>query len=464
MSLINIGLSGMNAANAGLSVTAHNVSNVQTPGFSRLRVGFHSAEGVTGVKVLNTERIADNYLNQQIYAQKSGFGALTAQYGYMEKMEFLLTSDSTSINKGLDRFQASLSEASAKPQDIAYRQTILSEAKSLVHRFSNLQSQMEKQEKQVNSQLDASLSKINSLAASVAAMNKAIVDNSDGGSSQKELLDDRDQAISQLSELMDVNVTFNADGSASLTLAQGEPLVHGSSASKVDLTEKGQLRLEKGKSKFTLEGEIGGTVGGLVSYRSKELSDIRNKLDVMAYSFANKMNAEHEKGYDLDGNRGKPLFSGVDQIEGAAKNIKLNIEDPKELAFSSKPNEPGNNDVLKQLIAQKSEPVSVDVSKLSPEEQAKYQSSIDALKGKSTFNGYTGVIGDWAIKTSQVKVDAKSAKALLSEAQGKRDSNSGVNLDEEASKIMSYTQMYQANAKVISVAQQLFDVTLSMFR
>ncbi|MGF1691453.1 flagellar hook-associated protein FlgK [Photobacterium kagoshimensis] len=468
MSLINIGLSGMNAANAGLSVTAHNVSNVMTPGYSRQRVGFGAVTGANnsgaGVGVSNVERMADNYLNQQIYRQRGSWGYNAISSQYMQKTETVLNNKSTSISTGLDRFYASLNEASSKPQDIAYRQTIVSESKSMVQRFNNLSTQLDSQEKQVKGQLDASLTDANTLMASIASLNSSIRDVGGNSEAASSLLDARDEAIRQLSSMMDVNPTYHDDGTVTVTMAKGQTLVSGTTASQLSQDHNGELVLKRGDTNLALDDNLGGTIGGLVDYRDNELAGLRRELDVMAYSFATEFNEKHQQGFDLNGEAGKAVFGGVDSVEGAAAKLTLLVDDPKQLAFSSAADEPGNSDNLKGLIELKNAPVDVDKSKLSPEALKNYELTIDKLNGKSIYSNYTGLTGDWAIKTAQLEADTKASEALVKQAQGERDSKSGVNLDEEAASIMTYTQMYQANAQVISTAQQLFDVTLSMFR
>ncbi|MCG7584081.1 flagellar hook-associated protein FlgK [Photobacterium sp. OFAV2-7] len=468
MSIINIGLSGMSAANAGLSVTAHNTANAMTPGYSRQRIGFGAqTSGMgsgAGVGVSSVERMADNYLNQQIYKQKGSWGFNSIRSQYMAKTETLLNNDSTSINTGLDRFNAALSEASTNPQDIAYRQTILSQSQSMVQRFNNLNAQLDSQAQQVGGQLDAAVSEANALVASIAEMNDSLRDTGGSGQQMTDLLDARDEAIRQLSSQMDINTNYNEDGTVTITLDQGQPLVSGSQASTLRQTADGGLELQRGQGRFALDDKLGGTIGGLLNYRDGELKELQKELDVMAYSFATQFNEVHSQGYDLNGDQGLAVFGGVDKIDGAAKNLTLLIDDPKQLAFAAKPGEPGNSENLQQLIDLKNAPIAIDISTLDPAEAEKYKSAIAVLDGKSIYNSYTGITGDWAIKTAQLEADTSAAKSLVEQAEGERASVSGVNLDEEAANIMTYTQMYQANAQVISTAQQLFDITLSMFR
>lgn len=464
MSLFNIGLSGLNAASAGLSVTGQNINQSLVPGYSRQRVSFGAQAG-GGVQVAGVERMSDTFTHLQIQRQRSGFGYHQTTTQYLSQAEVLLTSDNTSLNIGLDRFYAALSEASAQPQDIAYRQTIISQSEAMVDRFNNLSNQLESQKKQIDGQLDASINKANTLMANLASLNKSLREANGSEADKASLLDARDATLTELSTMMDINTTYHSDGSVSVSLDQGQPLVNGAHASQLAKKHNGELELKRGESKFSLNNSAGGTIGGMLNYRDNHLRSLERELDVMAYSFATQFNAQHVQGVDLNGEPGQPLFGGVDQIEGAAKNLTLLVKDPKALAFAGNGaiDEPGNSDNLAALIALKNEPISLDKDALSESEQLQYGDTIDRLNDKTLFTAYTGLCGDWAIKTSQSKTDMASAESQVKHAENARDSVSGVNLDEEAVSLMQFTQMYQANAKVISTAQQLLDITMGMF-
>ncbi|MDF2183794.1 flagellar hook-associated protein FlgK [Grimontia hollisae] len=463
MNLFNIGLSGLNAASAGLSVTGQNINQSLVPGYSRQRISFGSQDG--GVQVSSVERMSDTFTHLQIQRQRSGFGYHQATTQYLSQAEALLTSDNTSLNVGLDRFYAALNEASAQPQDIAYRQTIISQSEAMVDRFNNLSQQLESQRKQVDGQLEASVNKANTLMANLASLNRSLREANGSGAEKASLLDARDATLTELSSMMDINTTYHSDGSVSVSLDQGQPLVNGASASQLMKNSDGGLVLKRGESTFTLGSSAGGTIGGMLNYRDGHLQSLERELDVMAYSFATQFNAQHTQGVDLNGKQGQPLFGGVDQIEGAAKNLTLLVSDPKALAFAGNGtvDEPGNSDNLEALIGLKNAPITLDKAKLSETDLAQYGDTIDKVNGKTLFTAYTGLCGDWAIKTSQSKTDMASAESQVKHAENARDSVSGVNLDEEAVSLMQFTQMYQANAKVISTAQQLLDITMGMF-
>ncbi len=466
MSLINIGLTGLGAANAGLSTTSHNLVNMNTPGYTRQRIGLASQVGPggvgAGVGVTGIDRLADGFLNTSLWRQSSALQQSNTQYRYMSKTEQILTADSSSINVGLDRFYSALSEAAVNPQDMALRQSILSQADAVVQRFNNMDAQLKSQRKQLDSQLDSSISQTNSLLASIAEMNKQIKEAGARGQTMTDVLDARDQAISQLSEQLNVNVQYKPDGTVDINLDQGQPLVSGNTASQLDMARDGVISIKRGDASFAMPRNIGGNIGGLMTFRDKDLAEKQKELDTMAYGFAQQFNTVHKQGYDLNGNlSGKDMFSGADSVEGAASRLSLALKDPADLALGDDVDiGPGNGNNLTKLIALKDTPLAIT---LSPADQAEYGVTVAGLNGKTLSKAYTGICGDWAIQTAQIKAELTSNTSLYKQAFNDRESVCGVSKDEEAGNLMQYTQMYQSSAKIVSTAQQLFDTTLAMF-
>ncbi|MGL4925308.1 MAG: flagellar hook-associated protein FlgK [Plesiomonas shigelloides] len=466
MSLINIGLTGLGAANTGLNTTSHNLVNMNTPGYTRQRIGLASRVGPggigAGVQVTGIDRLADGFLNSSLWHQSSVLQQSTTQHRYMLKTEQILTSDSSSINVGLDRFYSSLSEAAVNPQDMALRQSILSQADAVVQRFHNMDAQFNSQRQQLNSQLDSSISQANSLLAGIAAMNKKIKEAGARGQTMTDVLDARDNAISKLSEQLNVNVQYKPDGTVDINLEQGQPLINGDTASQLDMAHDGIVSIKRGTAKFAMPNNVSGSLGALMTFRDQSLAEKQNELDTMAYGFAQQFNAVHKKGYDINGNlSNKNMFDGVDHIEGAASRLSLAIKNPADLALGDDIDiGPGNGNTLTKLIALKDTPLQIT---LSVADKAKYGMLASRLSGKTLSKVYTGICGDWAIKTAQVKAELTSNTSLYKQAFNDRESLSGVSKDEEAGNLMLYTQMYQSSAKIVSTAQQLFDTTLSMF-
>ncbi|MGL4985471.1 MAG: flagellar hook-associated protein FlgK, partial [Plesiomonas sp.] len=329
-------------------------------------------------------------------------------------------------------------------------------------RFNNMDAQLKSQRKQLDSQLDSSISQTNSLLASIAEMNKQIKEAGARGQSMTDVLDARDQAISQLSEQLNVNVQYKPDGTVDINLDQGQPLVSGNSASQLDMARDGVISIKRGDATFAMPRNMGGSIGGLMTFRDKDLVEKQKELDVMAYGFAQQFNAVHQQGYDINGNlSGKDMFSGADSVEGAAARLSLALKDPADLALGDDVDiGPGNGNNLSKLIALKDTPLAIT---LSPADQAAYGVTVSGFNGKTLSKAYTGMCGNWAIQTAQVKAELTSNTSLYQQAFNDRESLCGVSKDEEAGNLMQYTQMYQSSAKIVSTAQQLFDTTLAMF-
>ncbi len=163
----------------------------------------------------------------------------------------------------------------------------------------------------------------------------------------------------------------------------------------------------------------------------------------MASQLAQMVNDVLATGFDLDGNPGQPLFV----YDPASTTALLRIEPltAEQLAFSSTAGETGNNEVLLDLLGLKNQTITLNGSQV-------------------TLNdAYAGLLGQVASDSRQNQADLKSATAVTQQAQAQRDSVSAVSLDEEAVNLMTYQQAYQANMKVISTANQLFDDMLSAF-
>jgi flagellar hook-associated protein 1 FlgK len=163
----------------------------------------------------------------------------------------------------------------------------------------------------------------------------------------------------------------------------------------------------------------------------------------MAAQFAQKVNDILVTGFDLAGNPGQPLLSY--DPTSSTQLLKVNNLTPEQLAFSSVAGETGNNEVLLDLLAIKSQNITLNGSSV-------------------TLNdAYTSLLGTVASNSRQNQADLKSTTTVTQQAQAQRDSVSAVSLDEEAVNLMTYQQAYQANMKVISTANQLFDDMLAAF-
>jgi flagellar hook-associated protein 1 FlgK len=457
MSLINIALTGMNANRVALNVTAQNVANVNTPGYSRQQALMSSVAGGKydynspgmGVEVTSIRRVTDQYLVKQTWSTASEANYSAGYMSAMSQLENMLGADGFSLSSGLDSLFASLNDATTKPESTPLRQQVINESEALARRFNTLTESLHNQHKDVHDQRNAALSHANSVMANIAQVNKQIVEMQGTGGNSSQLMDTRDALIGELSTIMAVKTTDQPDGSVQVSLASGQPLVMGSDASVIKAIPDpsdpylADLHIEFGNQTFAAKGDIGGKLGALHDYQVDVLKPNQQAIDDMARSVADEFNAVLAAGTDLNGNPGAPLFT-YDPANPAA-SLDITAINADELAFSSDGN-PGNSDNLKDLIDISNKPVAI------------------SGYGSVTLNdAFTAMVGDTAIKARQAESDYQAKQAMSEQAIAARDNVSAVNSDEEAANLMTFANAHNANMKVISTANQLFDSVLQLF-
>lgn len=439
MSLLNIGFSGLNAAQIALNVTAQNIANVNTIGYSRQEAmmgslsGFGRLDNGQGVEVTGVRRITDDYLVSQHWRSRSATGSSYSFYQYINTTEQLLGSESMNITKGLDSFFASLSAALDSPETPAQRSQIVSSAGALANRFGQLNESMLTQEKQIDDQLNSTVSQVNSYLKQVAELNTQISEQASKGVNTSTLEDSREQVVRELSTYMEVRVNRQSDGSFSISLPQGQPLVLSGSSSTLSLAGD-KLSLSFGPQTFEVPALHGGSLAGVMDYRANVLRPLRDELNQMAKKLADDFNAKQAGGVDLNGDPGKPLFS-YDPLNPSGT---LNVADGfsgDHLAFAKAGGGKGDNRNLQEIITIK----------------------------EGQYDAYSALLGRIAVQSGQAKATMQADANMEKQMATKLSSVSGVNTDEEGVKIMAYTKVYQANAKVISTSDLLFNSILNMF-
>ena len=324
--LFNIGLSGLRAAQTNLSVTGQNITNVNTPGYSRQTAiqtanppGYSGAGYMgTGTKVVDVQRIYNQFLTNQVRTTTSAAAANHAYNIQIEELNSTLSSTASGITTGLKSYFAALQTSIEDPASLPGRQLFLSEAQGLAGRFNSVHQQLATQNQFLNQQMTTVAEQVSRLAVSVAGYNDAISKAAANGAAPNDLLDARDEAIRQLSEYVSVTVVDQGDNSINLFIGSGQPLVVGKEASvlqtKPGLSDPGRLdiQLVSGNSAQDVSDLIsGGELGGLLRYRDDVLDQAFNALGRISLAIASEFNQQLGKGLDLNGQVGSDLFGDI---------------------------------------------------------------------------------------------------------------------------------------------------------
>ncbi|PWI33009.1 flagellar hook-associated protein FlgK [Vibrio albus] len=457
MSIINIALSGLNANKVALDVTSQNVANVNTPGYSRQQATMASVSATkyagisagNGVEITGIRRVTDQYVVRQTWLTNSQQAFSDSYSTNISQMESMLSSDAFSISTGLDDLYAALNDASVKPESLPLRQQVLNESEALSNRFSTLSESLLSQHRDLSGQRTAVIAEVNSLLGNIADVNMKLSELQSSGGNPSQLQDERDRLIGELSSRVDIRTTEQQNGSLQVTLATGQPLVLGEDAAQLKAVPDAgdpylaELHVDFAGQNFAITGDVGAQLGAIGQYQTEVLLPDYQALDDMAAQLADEINTVLAGGKDLLGNAGQSLFSY--DPSNPASSLKKTGLSAEELAFSAD-GTPGNNDVLQQLI-----------------ETSNTQLTITGYGNMSAHDTFSSMVGQTAIKARQAISDFNAATALHDQAVATRDSMSAVNQDEEAANLMTYSNAYQANMKVISTANELFNTVLQLF-
>lgn len=325
MSLISIGLSGLNASSAAMTTIGNNTANVDTLGYSRQQVmttsGVQQNIGVgfigTGTTLSDVRRIYNGFLNTQVQSSTSLNSDAQAYLGQASKLDSILSDSSTGISTVLSKFFSNLQLLSKSPNESSARTTFLTSASALAGQFNAISSQMKDQNASVNTQLTSLSGQVNSLASSIANLNSQITQAKATGGEPNSLLDARDEAVRQLNDLVGAKVVDN-NGSYDIYIGTGQPLVTGNKANTLSASPSDSdpnvysLKLNYQNSSVDVSSVVtGGTLGGLLRYRSDVLQPAQNELGRLALVVSDQMNQQMNQGVDANGDFGSNLFNSI---------------------------------------------------------------------------------------------------------------------------------------------------------
>ena len=321
--LLNTSLTGMLAFQRALQMTSHNITNANTPGYSRqvaefaTRVGGGAGQTYVGggTKISIIKRMYDALLVEQLRNSATGqarFGALNSMAG---RIDTLLADADTGLSTGLQTFFNTLQDVSNDPGAIPIRQALLGEADGIASRFQTLDNRLQTLEAETNDRVRLAVDDINRIAENIADINDQIA-QAGTGAQPNDLLDRRDQLVLELSGLISVSTTTQEDGAMNVFIGSGQSLVLGDGAKRLSVRgdEFDPTRLsvvyEGSAGSTPLDNSLsGGTLGGLLEFRTRMLDPSRQSLGQTAVAFVEQLNEQHRTGMDLRGNLGGDLFS-----------------------------------------------------------------------------------------------------------------------------------------------------------
>lgn len=325
--ILNIGISGLLTAQNQLQTTSHNISNASTPGFKRQEVlqstnaPQSSGAGFVGKGVHTTtiQRIYSQFLVSQSLQIQTQSQSLDTNYAEIKQLDNMLAEATSGLSPTLQKFFSAIQDVATNPSLVPSRQSILSSSEALVARFQSLDQRMSQIKSGVNEQITSHIDEINSLAKQVAEVNQQILlaESSAAGQPANDMLDQRDELISQVSKLVNTDTVRQSDGSVNVYIGNGQAIVVGSrviplkTMQSPDNPNNLTIGIFNGGNTIQLPEEQinGGALGGLFAFRSNTLENAQSSLGRIAITLAQNFNEQHRLGVDLNGEMGGDFFT-----------------------------------------------------------------------------------------------------------------------------------------------------------
>ncbi|AIU88928.1 flagellar hook-associated protein FlgK [Pectobacterium odoriferum] len=326
--LINTAMSGLKGAQVALSTVSNNISNQAVTGYSRQNAILEQAISSStsagyignGVNVVSINRQYNEFITNQLRAAQTTSSSVSAYYEQISKIDNLLASSTTSLSSTIQGFFSNLQNLTSNAGDSATRQTVLGKAEGLVNQFKVTDKYLRDMDSGLNTQIQSTVGQINTYTDQIASLNNEITKlmGANSGTMPNDLLDQRDLLVDQLNKLVGVDVTVQDGIVYNVALKNGTNLVQagtsnelvaiGSSNDPTRLTigYKDQTSDVVSLNESTLTG---GSLGGLLSFRTETLDEARGQLGQLALAFADAFNTQHQQGYDRNGVKGGDFFS-----------------------------------------------------------------------------------------------------------------------------------------------------------
>lgn len=338
--IFDIGKLGIRAQQAAIQVTAHNIANVNTEGYTRQEVVFEETTPLdgspgqlgTGVTVAAILRKYDSFIEGQIIDGRESYGDLDMQRAALSKIENLLYDpQGNGINQLLDNFFKAMQDLSANPSGTPERVALLSKADALANAINDVYSNLIQLQEDMDKQINQTVNDINSLTAQIAALNEKISQAENVGQNANDYRDMRGRLLNDLAEKIDIQFFEDSTGQVTVIGAGLALLVERGSSYDLGVESNpdnsGYYNVvynPTGNNSADLTGRIsGGSLKGLITIRDSTTVDVIDKLDRFSAALANEINQVHRSGYGLDGSTGTNFFTPALEAGDAVSVVGL---------------------------------------------------------------------------------------------------------------------------------------------
>jgi flagellar hook-associated protein 1 len=442
-----------------INVTANNIANVNTPGYSRqkliLATSTPSLSNIglmgTGVEAVGIERIYDRFLGLQINTETESLGRWQAQKDVLDEVEIIFDeSVDFGLSQSLNDFWNAWQDLTNNPSGYNERLVLQAKSEVLANTFQRIYSDLQSAQRGIDARIEGTIEEINRLSREIADLNQKIMETEAGGYRANDYRDKRDAALKELAQRIDISTFEDASGRVAVSVADGRTLVEGNSFRSLATADNDghkniQWVADDGTFVDITASITGGRLKGWIDGRDVSIADYLSQLDMLAQGIADAVNSLHQGGYGLDGSTGNDFF--VISAANAAAGIQINpaIVDNLDLiaAASSSLGIPGDNGNALAI--------------------ADLQQALTMNGNAVTFDDYFhSLVAQVGEQVQRTNAYYSHQAEMVVQLENRRESISGVSLDEEMMNLIKFQHAYNAAAKLVATADELMQTVLNM--
>ncbi|WP_339179837.1 flagellar hook-associated protein FlgK [Paenibacillus sp. FSL R5-0701] len=484
-----------------LSTTGHNVANANTEGYSRQKVNMQASIPMepfaflhsttpgqlgTGVEFDSITRVREKFLDDQYRNENTNFGSWSIQRDTLEKLEAIVNEPSdTGFRTVMDNFYKSWSDLSKNPEDVTARRIVKETTLALTDAMNQISRQLDALSQDLDSNIAVKSNEIQGYLGNIANLNSAIVKVESLGDNANDLRDQRDLMTDKLSKIMNVTVTDSPQGYQ--IQMNGQALVTGGAV---------QVAVDPAflNTAYTAGTLTNGEVHGMIKSRDTLVSDYRKQMDDLANTLANGdiqitipvgsvlpennpwgltgearkidesfpnpvtvkgFNGLHQIGYSMDGTNtgGLPFFTAAGGGTAiTAGNISLNAEilaDPNKIATSLRTTDASGT----ETVIKGNNTLAILIANLKDTPMK----TTDGLRNATIGAQFSAIVGQLGVQSQEAARQTSNSEFLVEQVDTRRQSVSGVSLDEEMANMIKFQHAYSASARFMTTYDQLLD-------
>lgn len=468
--IMGMGNESLFNARAGVDVTGHNISNAHTEGYSRQVVQTSARAPLTygrfimgsGAELDSVKRAHDEYVERQMRSEMQNNGHYSSLTEGLRNLEDIFSPELTStIRERADSFINSVREFSNYPEEIPVRVSVVDNAAQLAESFNTAHSSVREVQENLTSEIYQHMNVANNDMKEIAWLNVEIMSAEVGGRNPaNDLLDRRDDLIRKLGEKMDISVYKDRGNKVIIRGPSDTLLVEDGLAAQLEFrTEEDNKGLAaiclsdlKGQNYTRINDKFTrGKIGGLVQARDVYAQRVRDQLNDFAREFAVGFNRVHRQGYGIsqygDVN-GRDFFADAEYAGEPAEQIKVSttlLKEPESIGAALSPFSPGDNIIANEMV--------------------RFFDSSSFAGGKMSFRArYEDIVGHIGTDVQQATDEKDASDIVLAQIRENKEAVSGVSLDEEATNMMKYQNIFNASSKLITTADEMMQTVLDLKR